>query len=317
LWGARPLLGAIVNMRGSLAAFGSSNTLKVKIISAKNLRDADWGPFGGESDPYVRIRIVDDDDHSKELASAKTKVLNEGGKNPVWNQEFTFPNLEHPGAYTIKLNVLDKDWLTADDPLGETSVDLGTLTAETGWQEFKDVWIDGYVYKSYLTFALSTGGGWGSTPDEDDTLYVNVKEAHGLRNADGWLNGKNDPYCIVSVLDNGGKTLGKFQTSVKDEAGQDVEWNEEFTFENLVNPGASRLKLDVYDKDHWTPDDNLGEVIFHLGTLKCHPEPQEFTLALMKHPGKITFTLDNKGQWGYGKHKGIAGVPICNECNIL
>lgn len=301
---------------GRLSNLSGGNNLKVKMISAKNLRDADWGPFSGASDAYVRMRVVDDDDHSRVIATQQTKVVS--SQNPTWNQEFTFSNLEHPGAYTIKLNVLDKDFLTRDDPLGETSVDLGTLTQEAGWQEFNDIWIDGYVFKSYLNFALSTGGGWGSTPHEDDTLYVTVKGAFNLRNAEtGWISGKNDPYCVVSILDNQGNTLAKQQTSIKDEAGQNVEWNEDFVFENLQNPGASRLKLDIYDKDKYTRDDNLGEVVFHLGTLKCHPEPQDFKLALMKHPGTVTFSLDNKGLWGYGMKKGLlGGTPECNLCTV-
>jgi len=301
-------------LKGRLSAFGSKNTLRVKVHSAKNLRDADWGPFQGGSDAYVRLRVVDDDDQNRVIQTCQTKVIS--SQNPEWNQEFTFANLEHPGAYTIKFNVLDKDFLTKDDPLGETSVDLGMLTAEAGWQDFSDVWIDGYVFKSYLNFSLSTGGGWGNTPHEDDTLYVTVKSANGLRNAEGWFSGKNDPYCIISILDNKGSTLAKQQTTIKDEAGQDVEWNEDFVFENLENPGASRLKLDVYDKDHYRIDDNLGEVVYHLGTLKCHPEPQEFKLALMKHPGTITFTLDNKGLWGYGKKKGLFS-PECNVCGCI
>jgi len=298
--------------RGKLSAFGSTNTLKVKMKNATNLRDADWGPFSGASDAYVRIRVVDDDDLNRVIQTCKTKVVS--SQNPSWDQEFTFANLDHPGAYTIKFNVLDKDMFSSDDPLGETSVDLGTLTAEKGWQDFNDVWIDGYIFKSYLSFSLSTGGGWGNTPHEDDTLYVTVKCANNLRNAEGgWFGGKNDPYCVVSILDAGGSTLAKQQTSIKDEAGQDVEWNEDFVFENLQNPGASRLKLDIYDKDHYNRDDNLGEVVYHLGTLKCHKGPQEFKLGLMKHPGTITFTLDNKGQWGFGKKKGILS-PECNIC---
>ena len=150
--------------------------------------------------------------------------------------------------------------------------------------------------------------------DEDDTLYVTVKQANSLRNAEGWFSGKNDPYCIVKILDSAGGTLQQQQTSIKNEAGRDVEWNEDFVFENIVNPGASRLKLEVYDKDRYRIDDNLGEVVYHLGTLKCHPEPQEFKLALMKHPGKITFTLDNKGKWGYGKPKGMV-TAVC-DCGI-
>lgn len=285
--------------------------LLVKIKCARGLRDADWA-FSGGSDPYVRLRIVHDDDHNKVLRTTKTKILKEGGRDPVWNEEFTFSDLATPGAYTLKLNVLDKDFLTSDDPLGEVTVPLGTLSAETGWQDFDNVWIDGVLFKSYLSFSLSTQGQWGNTPNGNDSLKVKVKKANGLRDADGMLNGKNDPYCIVSIVDSKGNVLsGPKQTSVKEEAGQDVEWNEEFIFDGLKNACASRLQLQVYDKDHYTMDDNLGEVMFHLGTLRCAEGWQDFKLALMKYPGTITFALSNEGQWGHGRK----GTPIC-ECSI-
>lgn len=298
-----------------LTALASKNTLRVKIKSARNLRDTDWLPLTGSSDPYVRLRIVDDDDHSKVLHTKQTKTLS--GLNPEWDEEFTFTNLQDPAALTIKLNVLDKDFLTSDDKLGEASVDLGILSNESGWQDFNDVWIDGYVFKSYLSFSLSTTGGWGnSAGDEDDTLYVSIKQANKLRNAEGWFSGKNDPYCIMYILDAAGSTLAQQQTTVKQEAGQDVEWNEDFVFENLKHPGASRLMLQIFDKDKGRIDDNLGEIVFHLGTLKCHPEPQEFKLPLMKHPGHITFTLDNKGMWGSGKKRILLGEGVLNECKV-
>ena len=50
----------------------------------------------------------------------KTKVKNEAGKRPVWNENFTFSGNDN----ILKVKVMDEDTVT-DDTVGEGSVDLG------------------------------------------------------------------------------------------------------------------------------------------------------------------------------------------------
>eukprot|EP00408_Alexandrium_pacificum_P050979 CAMPEP_0171265638 /NCGR_PEP_ID=MMETSP0790-20130122/58226_1 /TAXON_ID=2925 /ORGANISM="Alexandrium catenella, Strain OF101" /LENGTH=291 /DNA_ID=CAMNT_0011734309 /DNA_START=48 /DNA_END=923 /DNA_ORIENTATION=+ len=289
-----------------------SNVLTVKIKSAKNLADKD-GVFSGHSDPYVRLRLVADDDHTQVVASKRTKVLS--GANPEWNETFKFAGLEEPGAYTLKLNVLDKDYFTKDDPLGETTIDLGTLSDSGGFQAFDDVWIDGYIFKAYLSFEVSTAGGWGHSEDTaSNLLRVVVKNATGLRDRDGFFGGKSDPYVQVTVTDSSGSVVaGPKKTTVQQDVGANPEWNEEFLFdEGLKHPGAYRLKLTVYDKDTATRDDFLGEAVFHLGTLKNSVDDKELDLSLTKG-GRIFVAVSNMGGWGHTKPKGgFAGFCQCS-----
>mmetsp|Transcript_46607 Transcript_46607/g.107643 ORF Transcript_46607/g.107643 Transcript_46607/m.107643 type:complete len:297 (+) Transcript_46607:60-950(+) len=276
------------------------NNLTVLVKSAKNLKDRD-GIFSGKSDPYVRLRIVADDDHTQVVHLKETKTKN-GTHNPVWNEKISFANLETPGAYTLKVNVLDKDYLTRDDPLGETTIDLGTLTDSPGLQDFDDVWIDGFVWKAYLSFSVSTGGGWGNGEGEKNSLAVRILDASGLRDADGFLGGKSDPYVHLTLTDAKGYKVGKpQQTTVKEEAGADPSWNEDFMFENLEKPSSYRLRLDVYDKDRYTRDDALGSYVLHLGLLKHSEEYADFDVKLKGSKGNLRFSVSTNGGWGHSK----------------
>merc|ERR1711920_986209 len=58
---------------------GAAGVLQVGIISARSLRDADWLPGGGKSDPYVQVEV-----RGKPHATFKTPVVN-NTCDPVWN----------------------------------------------------------------------------------------------------------------------------------------------------------------------------------------------------------------------------------------
>jgi len=288
-----------------------TNTLVVTVKSAKNLRDAD-GIFSGKSDPYCRIRIVDDNDHTTDIVGTKkTKVINGGGENPEWNETFTFAGLDTPAAYTLYLNVLDKDYFTRDDPLGEARVDLGTLTHAKGGQEFRDVWIDGYIWKAYLSFSLSTRGGWGNSPGSANSLRVRVRSVEGVRDWDHFGVGKADPYVYLRVTDSAGKDVATPQrTSTKQDAGGSAAWDEEFQFERLEHPGACRLALAVYDRDTLV-DENLGAATLHLGTLPCRDELVDYDGFKLSSQGTISFSVSNLGGWGFGRR---AATDTCQCC---
>ena len=51
--------------------------LKLTIVSAQYLKDADTF---GKQDPFVKVECA--------TYTYKTRVLEEGGKTPVWNEEF-------------------------------------------------------------------------------------------------------------------------------------------------------------------------------------------------------------------------------------
>lgn len=275
-----------------------THALVVKIKNAKGLKDRD-GIFSGKSDPYVRVRLVEDNDINADVAEKKmTKILNGGGADPVWNETFTFAGLDLPGTYTLRLNVLDKDYFTLDDALGEAVIDLGTLSHSKEFQDFTDFWVDGHIWKSYLSFSLSTKGNWGNSPDSaDNSLKVKIKSASGLKDSDFMGMGKSDPYCIVKITDAKNHKLQEKQTAIKQDEGGNPTWDEEFVFENLEHPCAYRLHLNVYDKDRFR-DDALGHTTIHLGTLQCKSGYVDYDNHKMS-TGKINFSLDNGGHWGH------------------
>jgi len=146
------------------------NTLRVWVKRASHLADAD-GPFGGGSDSYVVIRVVDRAGQVVGITE-RTRVINNGGPNPVWNEQFTFEGLQTPASYTLKLNVWDQDsflglpgqladWAAADDHLGTAEVNLELLRNTTDFQEFEPTVSKGWFQDSKLVIALNTDGLWG------------------------------------------------------------------------------------------------------------------------------------------------------------
>eukprot|EP00429_Kryptoperidinium_foliaceum_P013634 CAMPEP_0176048494 /NCGR_PEP_ID=MMETSP0120_2-20121206/24090_1 /TAXON_ID=160619 /ORGANISM="Kryptoperidinium foliaceum, Strain CCMP 1326" /LENGTH=712 /DNA_ID=CAMNT_0017381913 /DNA_START=76 /DNA_END=2214 /DNA_ORIENTATION=- len=152
-------------------AGGSKNKLAVWLKRATNLRDAD-GLGSGSSDAYVVIRVVDSD--GKDVSPPQTsKVINDCGGEPTWNETMFFEGLEKPCSCTLKINVLDRDslfglqfeaadWLAKDDELGCGTVDLGTIDCTERFQDMEVMIADGWFKDSSVFIALDTYGGWGN-----------------------------------------------------------------------------------------------------------------------------------------------------------
>ncbi|KAJ0771820.1 putative C2 domain-containing protein [Helianthus annuus] len=85
-------------------------------------------------DPYVVIQY-----RSQEH---KSTVAKGEGKNPNWNEKFTF-RVEYPGADEqpkLVLKIMDHDTLSSDDYLGQTTIylkDLLELGVENGTAELR------------------------------------------------------------------------------------------------------------------------------------------------------------------------------------
>merc|ERR1712087_985367 len=95
------------------ATAGVAGVLKIGIIKATGLRDADWLPMGGKSDPYVQVEIP-----GKPHATFKTAVVN-NTTDPVWN----FAHSLHftPGDQLV-FKVYDSDPIKSDDLLGTATL---------------------------------------------------------------------------------------------------------------------------------------------------------------------------------------------------
>jgi hypothetical protein len=98
---------------------GSSGTLSVCVVSAKQLRAAD---SNGLSDPYAKLRIGEQ--------TNSTSVVDKN-LNPTWDESFEFfiPDLSSTDLLTI--TVFDKDTYSSDDFLGQV-----TFPPAGQWQTF-------------------------------------------------------------------------------------------------------------------------------------------------------------------------------------
>jgi len=144
--------------------------LVVRVKNATGLRNTD-GPFAGKSDPYVILRLVDG--NGKTVAGPKQTSVKDDTLDPVWNEDIVFEGLDTPAAYTLRINVFDKDtflgtghldWLSSDDKLGDVKVDLGTLYNTRGFQD-QELVIERRkfgLFKAKLNIGLSTQGQWGN-----------------------------------------------------------------------------------------------------------------------------------------------------------
>jgi len=209
---------------------GHKVSLKVTIVSAKGLRNADWV---GKSDPYVVCQLKDKPD-----SSFQTRVINDS-LNPEWNHETEVPDY-HVGDILV-FNVKDSDMLTSDA--------LGSASLET--RQFIDNGFDGEL-KLDNAEKNKQSSLWVKVEVVQPKVVVNIVNARGLRNAD-WI-GKSDPYCICEVK---GKADVMIQTPIVD---SDINpfWN--YKQELVGYRIEDDLEFIVKDKDLAKSDDILGRV---------------------------------------------------------
>ena len=81
----------------------------------------------GKADPYVQVHLLPG---SHEVC--KTKVVKNNIKNPGWSETFTFPvSVTDIVSKTVVLQVVDKDTLSKDDPMGEVQIPLWEMDLYT------------------------------------------------------------------------------------------------------------------------------------------------------------------------------------------
>ncbi|KAK9703689.1 Echinoderm microtubule-associated protein-like 5 [Basidiobolus ranarum] len=96
--------------------------LEVKLYEARGLAPMDEDT--GSSDPYVVMTVGS----GKGGQRAQSKIIHEN-LNPVWNSSFRLFLSE--GDTKIKFTLLDHDFLSSDDPLGEVEYDFSELTLDS------------------------------------------------------------------------------------------------------------------------------------------------------------------------------------------
>jgi len=109
----------------------------------------------------------------------------------------------------------------------------------------------------------------------EQTLLVSIINAQGLYNADGFLAGKSDPYCICLVPE---KPELKFQTAVITNC-LDPEWNHTGRIEGFQ--AGDWLEFQVWDSDTFPkPDQLLGKVLLTSEDFAANPEGLQGVLQL-------------------------------------
>jgi hypothetical protein len=122
-----------------------TQTITVTIAYAKGLRDADWIPGFGKSDPYCVVGI-----RGKEHTKFETKALN-NTSDPEWNQTAEIGDYTHGDV--LEMSIWDKDPGKPDDLLGEAAL----LPSVLGRGSFDG----GVVFTSgqgYIRLKVAVGG---------------------------------------------------------------------------------------------------------------------------------------------------------------
>eukprot|EP00730_Choanoeca_flexa_P005512 TRINITY_DN11963_c0_g1_i1.p1 TRINITY_DN11963_c0_g1~~TRINITY_DN11963_c0_g1_i1.p1 ORF type:complete len:1115 (+),score=324.74 TRINITY_DN11963_c0_g1_i1:98-3442(+) len=106
---------------------GSFRLLQVDVISAsqlpKPIRNSKKQARGEVIDPYV---IVHMSGIPADCAQAQTKVINNNGFNPVWQESMQF-NVRYPELATLTFEVYDDDTFNGDDFIATASIPVTSL----------------------------------------------------------------------------------------------------------------------------------------------------------------------------------------------
>jgi hypothetical protein len=214
---------------------GGGCALKIRVVSAENLRRADLLP-GRSSDPYVTVEVV-----GKPHSRFKTNTI-DNNLSPVWNFEHVCRDFS-PGDALI-FQVYDEDTLKSDDFLGKVTLQSSQFYPQgfSGSVPLEEN--DGH--NSRLTLAVEVGppsgsitsmGSWvlpspatPSSSSRDITsestgcarpLDVTIFSARGLS-----VKSSRKPYCVCRIEGGAAKKVNhrEFQTHSVDSSPEPV-WN--------------------------------------------------------------------------------------------
>jgi len=255
-----------------------SFSVRVVIISAKGLKDADPGTFG-KSDPYCVAEVA-----GRPSTRFQTHVVN-NCLDPVWHHEQVIDGFGIDDE--LIFNVWDRDhWPKQDDFLGSAllhgraifprgctkelalidagadaelvvRIDVLSNNAATDESSDSDSTTTSQLHVSQAHAIAATS----AVPEVSDAvveaesapLKITVLSAKNLRGGVPFGFSKSDPYCVCEVR---GMPSLRHQTRVVAGSSNPV-WNEEF--EMIDYPVGSPLHFSVWDKDEWPKrDDFLG-----------------------------------------------------------
>eukprot|EP00004_Rigifila_ramosa_P003390 TRINITY_DN1364_c0_g1_i2.p1 TRINITY_DN1364_c0_g1~~TRINITY_DN1364_c0_g1_i2.p1 ORF type:complete len:169 (+),score=45.93 TRINITY_DN1364_c0_g1_i2:24-509(+) len=127
------------------------SVLRIQILEARALRDSD---FFGKMDPYVVLEMDPYD--------FKTKTHKNGGKKPVWNQQFEL--VVDASSPNLSLTIWDNDRMRRDSKIAHTEIPVAQLFNVDTWFDLKPT---GQIHiksdagppvQSFLSRAITPGG---------------------------------------------------------------------------------------------------------------------------------------------------------------
>lgn len=222
--------------------------LQVTIVGARGLRDADWVPFAGSSEPYCVCEIIGKPHSRHETHGHKQ------GKDPVWNFTTEFAHFSEGDA--LRFTIFDRHFIKKDDILGQVTLSgdrvatgfSGSLELEKAGRGSEAAYIEVAVCPPRF-----------SNPQ----TKVCIKGASGLRDAD-WMPGtsRSDPYVVCDVV---GKPDMQIITPTQSHKTQPV-WD---FATGLHMEGDDSLVISVMDADTFKHADCLGQVTFTAAQIKA------------------------------------------------
>jgi len=267
-------------------------TLRITIESAGNLPNMDSG-FAGKSDPYVIVKVPE-----KKEQTIKTPVIN-NDLNPVWN--FVGDIAGYNGGDPLEFEVWDSDTFPKPDQIiGKAILGAsdffpngvaGSLPIEVKGAEPAtlnmsiEVILDAQDPAAAVPEAQLQAQ---AQPEEQQqkTLQVTVVSAQTLKNMDGFLAGKSDPYVIVQVP---GQHNMKFQTPVI-QNDLNPQWNHTDLIQGFVLGDA--LEFQLWDKDNFPrPDQLMGTVTISADEFYSNPYGFDADLPLEGKGAQGTLTV--------------------------
>ncbi|XP_033105787.1 extended synaptotagmin-2-A-like [Anneissia japonica] len=222
--------------------------LRINIVEARDLMKMDFGLFKkGKSDPYVVVEVG--------AQKFKTKVIN-NTCDPIWNKYFETIVDVVDGQF-LNLDLFDHDPHSADDPLGNLSLDIDHISQAGSL----DSWLP---LEDASTGQLHINLTWLRLSHTMNDLNITTKKSASLPS----------PFCILSLghVDHKSRPILDNSSPV---------WEEVFHF-LVQDPNVQ--SLDVTVKDH-KKDKSLGVLNVPLRRVLSQSD------FILEQP----FTLDHSG----------------------
>ncbi|CAE8593594.1 unnamed protein product [Polarella glacialis] len=271
--------------------------LRVTVVSAKGLRDADWM---GKSDPFCTCRIW-----TKEKPEFQTPVVKDD-LSPVWNHESVIA--EYSPGEPLELTVFDHDDSGSHTKLGSVQLASAQFFPDGLHEEVKLAGggkgllmvklenlgtaaeyavVKASAAAAQAEFEAAQAALRAAGPNR---LRVTVLSATGLRTSD-WT-GKSDPFAICRILT---KAQPEFQTLVITDSLNPV-WN--CTYDIVEFMPGDPLELVIYDDDV-VGKDVLGRV--QLESHKFFPAglDEEVVLTGKGAKGTLRIKIEDLGAVAY------------------